>query len=377
MLEGAGGWHYIRRQGKDGQELKAKIKARQREIEMGGARPSESRGLTVEKWMAQWLASMRSQLSRKSIRSYEQLNRLYVLPSVGKIMLRKLTSADVIGMLSDMQARGLSPTTCKDALSILRAGLQAAINRQPPILTHNPCAGVKPPPKGPKDKRVFTSDQIEAFLNAAMSEKGGRYGPMVALLLCTGVRISEALGWLWGDVHMDAKPEPLIMIHRSLEWGSPERDGYENRIVKAAEWYHSSLKSTSAIRAIPLSKPAIRALEAIRIEQSTGRRVRVNHNMIFTSETGAPARERNVTRALAEILKVAKLPPMGLHDLRRSFGTHLANTGTPMHVLQKLMGHSSIIVTSEHYLGVLDMEAAKSVKAFDVHGGADVSAGRG
>ena len=48
------------------------------------------------------------------------------------------------------------------------------------------------------------------------------------------------------------------------------------------------------------------------------------------------------------------MAPMTVHTLRKSFGQNHADNGTPMHVLQKLMGHSDITTTREFYLRVGD-----------------------
>lgn len=46
--------------------------------------------------------------------------------------------------------------------------------------------------------------------------------------------------------------------------------------------------------------------------------------------------------------------PLTVHTLRKSYGQNHANAGTPMHVLQGLMGHASITTTREFYLQCAD-----------------------
>lgn len=53
-----------------------------------------------------------------------------------------------------------------------------------------------------------------------------------------------------------------------------------------------------------------------------------------------------------------------IHDLRRTYGTRLADV-VPMHVLQKWMGHSDASVTARFYLGQSDHHAALARDAFD------------
>lgn len=45
----------------------------------------------------------------------------------------------------------------------------------------------------------------------------------------------------------------------------------------------------------------------------------------------------------------ASMPQVTFHDLRRSCGTILLQSGAPLHVVSKVLGHSSTRVTEQHY----------------------------
>ena len=51
--------------------------------------------------------------------------------------------------------------------------------------------------------------------------------------------------------------------------------------------------------------------------------------------------------------------------LRKSYGTNLANLGTPVHTLKELMGHSNIQTTMEYYLKSMDANKKKAVEGLD------------
>ena len=42
------------------------------------------------------------------------------------------------------------------------------------------------------------------------------------------------------------------------------------------------------------------------------------------------------------------------HNLRHSYGSRMANAGVPQHLLLRMMGHGSIQVTQQYYLGIND-----------------------
>jgi len=77
---------------------------------------------------------------------------------------------------------------------------------------------------------------------------------------------------------------------------------------------------------------------------------------------GTPSHPRNVQRQLTAALTLAGLGHYGLHDLRRTCLTNLANRGFPMHQLKAYAGHSSITTTAKYYVSV-SLEAQKAALA--------------
>lgn len=56
---------------------------------------------------------------------------------------------------------------------------------------------------------------------------------------------------------------------------------------------------------------------------------------------------------------------LALQELRKGYGTNLANLGTPMQTLKDLMGHSSIVTTMEYYVNSVDANKLKAVAGLD------------
>jgi site-specific recombinase XerD len=56
---------------------------------------------------------------------------------------------------------------------------------------------------------------------------------------------------------------------------------------------------------------------------------------------------------------------LSVHCLRKSYGTNLANLGTPVHTLKELMGHSSITTTMKFYIFVSDANKKKAVEGLE------------
>jgi site-specific recombinase XerD len=110
---------------------------------------------------------------------------------------------------------------------------------------------------------------------------------------------------------------------------------------------------------VPLNATAIDAIDSMAAIQSKDA---VRSTFVFTTETGEPMIERNAQRALDAILAAARLPHFSHHDLRRTFGTHLASSGVSSYVLQSVMGHENISTTFDHYVFAFGSDLADAMK---------------
>lgn len=170
----------------------------------------------------------------------------------------------------------------------------------------------------PKEKE---SEGRERWLDAtevAAIEKVAplEWWPLFGLLIYTGLRIGEALGLIWSDVRID---ERRIRVH--------ERGGRR-------------LKTASSQRDVPVPAP----LALLLAEHS--KRVPSNANaLVFPEPFG------NYWRALhcfQRCIRQAGLPPATIHDLRHTFAVHCAHAGVPLPRLQRLLGHSSPLMTMRY-----------------------------
>lgn len=330
----------IVRKAKTQKDLRKKVKQVQTEIEeRGGGLTAEERATTIAGWLNRWLETyVKPHRAAKTYRQYEQLVRLYMVPLIGKKKMGDVRGADVQDMLNALTDRGLSSTTVGLVRSVFRRALNVA-KRQKLILS-NPVEATERPKAQTRRERAMTPEQRQIFI-AALESSTSRYAPLLTVLLATGVRIGEGLGLRECDLINDSG-KPAIFIQEQLTW------------AKGGTWSLERLKTARSVRTVPLNRLAKTALERMKAIRSTDQ-MRLGakwpgHDFLFVTETGKPTKERNVQRALDAILSNAELGHFSLHDLRRTFGTTLANKGVAVHVLQTLMGHESITTTLTHYV---------------------------
>ena len=336
--------------GKSQGEVREKLRALQRTVE-SGSMPAPA-NLTVGRFLEDWLEHfLPGTVSPRTEHIYRHAVSTWLVPSVGSIKLRKLTPADVSGLLSALEAQGYAPETRRIARAVLRRALRRA--EQEGILTRNVAAiadGVKIPKR---EGRTLTPAQAKAFLRAV---EGDRLEAAYVVALALGLRRGELLGLSWDDVHLDG-PMPLVRIQRQLL-------RHDGKGVLLAE-----LKTAGSRRTLHLSPPLVDHLRTHRARQTgeadSSRIWRNVANLVFTSTIGTPLDPEAFGRTVPRICNRAGLGHWSIHELRHSCASLLLAMGVPLEVVSDQLGHASIRVTMDvygHLLAPSRMHAAEAMR---------------
>lgn len=161
--------------------------------------------------------------------------------------------------------------------------------------------------------RILSAAEEPKLLDAADELYGFRMRMFLRCTLETWGRLSEVTGLLWGDIDFD------------------------NRTVTFRD------TKSSEDRTIPISKSS-RLLDDLRKLQ------------VQTLQDGGPFGAYAVAGSTAHkrdrILKAARIPPITIHDLRRTGITRALLAGVPPITVQQLAGHKRIETTMRYYAQV-------------------------
>ncbi len=150
----------------------------------------------LEAWSREWLKTKGS-LKPKTLHGYEGLLRSLVLPTFGDWALASIRRVDVDQWISELQARGLSPSRIRQAFNVLAAMLDAAVEYE--YIARNPCrergrgrgrSGRVELPKLPRSRRRFLSAEEVADVAEAVTRVGRKPRPSYRVLVY--VLVSEA-----------------------------------------------------------------------------------------------------------------------------------------------------------------------------------------
>jgi integrase len=334
------------------------------DLESGLPTPSER--LTLGDYLDEWLESVRvstlapegarRKRKRKTYVSYEGLVRVHIKPAIGKRSLKLLSADQVQRELIDSKlAAGCSPRR----VEMMRATLRIALNRAVALgmLARNVAGGKLLDIDVPNNSRVAEAlepDETTALLEAV---RGYRYGPLVTLLVTSGLRLGEALALRWSEVNLKDR---YLRVEKTLEW------------LPKQPWSREDPKANSSKRRVPLVAPAIEALQAEQDRQTFARR-RVGEEawlktgLVFTNDRGDAIRERCVQDGFKDGLRRAGLAStVRVHDLRHTAASYLHMLKVPVPTIQKIMGHSTMAMTQRyaHVFEPMVDEARETLDAY-------------
>lgn len=227
----------------------------------------------------------------------------------------------VLAYLGEMQIEDIKPIDCQRCINnqvgnsayqisqtkqMMNFLFEHAIDNE--LISRNPARNVTKPSGTKETRRSLTNDEREAFLEAIEDPK---YLPFAFMYYC-GLRPSEA---------RDIKESDIVEIN-----------GFKTLNVRGT-------KSVNAVRSIPIPNNLSRL-----IQKSLKSKFRASQGYICKLNTGA-MRDRWLKLRVA----IKAHPDLVPYCLRHTYCTDLQRKGVDVRIAQKLMGHSTIDLTSTIY----------------------------
>lgn len=299
---------------------------------------TKSNGVTLDEIFEQWSSIKFIKTSNDSINT-KSIYRRIIQPKFGNREISSITRTELYRYLILVRDKNnYSSSMMSKIKGTFKRPVDWAINELGLNLV-NVASNLTLPKSNSSERnskaiRIYTTEDEERFFNGA---KNSKYKNYFKLLLYTGLRPSEALALKWTDIK-----DNYINIERSIT-----RLGL------------GDLKTKNAYRQIPISDTVSEILK----DQE-----QINE-WLFPAKSGIPnltavksahdriklntATWRKIGRRYHGELIKAPLEHT-IYDFRHTYGTRMAEVGTPDYLLAKLMGHSSASVTKKYYIGITD-----------------------
>lgn len=340
------------------QQARAKAEALRVEIR-AGSDPAEERrtrreAMTVVEWFELFDAEHLPTL--KTGHEHRRRLRKWVLPRWGARRLEDVTTTDV--RLLHREIGQTAPYEANRVLALVSVFYARALehdNVQLPAGFVNPGAGVKPNTKEKeRDRWVDTDAELLALLDAIEAEPNEFHRAYFRLLMLTGCRKNELLRLRWSDVRFD-RAEALLRDTKSGE------DAVQPLPPEAVEILRALPRFLGSPFVFPSPTEPGKPMRHVRRSWD---RVRARTWVAQNPDAAGDLRKRAEREAARGKKHAAKGPaavdarlhalalraiPAGqelrLHDLRRTFGSRLANSGASLPQIAEALRHKSLSET--------------------------------
>ncbi len=288
----------------------------------GGDDPAQERREQRESCtMAQLCETFMREHSRVHKKSWktdqEQIDK-YILPTFARKRAKDIERADIIRLHNRIGAQ--HPYRANRTLALLSTVFEYGKKiGMIPEDKGNPAHGVKRF-REQKRTRYVQESEMTALLSAIDAEESPYCRALFRLYLMTGCRRNELLTLRWE--HVDLSRGEITLVN-----------------TKNGE-----------TRFLPLSPIAVQILRDLPREGG----------WVFPSPRKPGCRLVELKGIWNRIKKRAGLEDCRLHDLRRTTGSWLASAGTPMQVIQKLLGHKDLATTSSVYAHITQNPIAEA-----------------
>jgi integrase len=316
--------------------------------------------VTVAEYLTSWLQSKEPpELVPSTWQRYDELFRLYIVPTIGKVLLRKLSPVHVRQVLDIVKIRGRSARTAQQVYAVLHAALNDAVDLR--LVPRNEAAAIKKPRAERPELYVPNVEETRQLLERAESTP---FALVYWLAALTGCREGEILGLRWAKVDMRAGSAEISTSLRRISKKTAERLGIEPGLRLQDTKTHRT-------RTVSLSGPAIGLLTEQSRRQQRNREKwgddYADNDLVFADEMGRPFDGTRVGKAwknqVAKAACLHSLPEsqrarhvhagclgtVRVHDLRHAYVTSLLKKGFSAKVVQANVGHQSAAFTLDRY----------------------------
>lgn len=288
------------------------------------AKQTERQAATFGQWFETYVDQLTG-VTKRTRDDYRAQHRRY-LTSLDPLPLPLITRAHVSSLVNELEARGLSPKTIKNAIHMLSSVLALAVDEG--HIPRNPVKRVRLPKQQlvEHEARFLTAEEYAA-LSGAVDD---HYRPLLDFLVGTGLRWSEATALQCRNVDLTAGTLRVQRAWKRIPGG----------------WEIGPPKSTRSNRTV---NPAVLALVAI--EPLMGK----PSDLVFTTPRGNVIRHANFyNRVWVPACERAGLDPRPTpHDLRHTHASWLISEGIGLEAVQDQLGHESIETTRRVYAKLL------------------------
>lgn len=253
-----------------------------------------------------YLKSVKRTLRTSAYYNAEWAMKKHLKPEIGRKALENINKRHLLALFEKRVNSGMNGNSL---FRQIRAFFNWCLSKD--LITTNPMAGIKQPGPVISRDRVLNENEIKVYWKAT-KELDYPWAEYFQLLLLTGQRRGEVAQMRWKDID-----------HEKGIWTIP-----------------AEVAKNDKPHDVPLAPKAEEIIQEIPSQKS---------DFLLTTNLTAPISgfskaKKRLDGAIQNILEKngeENIPEWRVHDIRRTVATQLAGLGTAIHVLEKLLNHTS------------------------------------
>lgn len=322
--------YWIRADSKE--DLAVKLALKKRDLEEG--KYAVNGNATLRDWFYRYLDLYKAGQKEVTRKTYVNRVEHCVLEEIGSMRLKDIRPITVQAVMN--KQAGNSKTQVNEIYQAFKSIFKYAVVNH--LIIEDPTENlVKPPYKAQSTRRALTTEERDLILKVAKKDR--RYYVFLLMLLC-GCRPSEAAECKGIDILTVPSKNPLRTQNRALHIrGTKTKQA--DRIVPLPDELYELIKKT------PKNDYIACMGTGSKLTKYRMARVWKSFKRALNLEMGAETYRNAIVNDLVA-------PDLEPYCLRHEYCTDLARRGVDIRIAQKLMGHSSIELTSNIYTNLSD-----------------------
>lgn len=302
--------------------------------------------VSVKEYAERWLAAKKPLMDSRTWMTHESRIRVHVIPKLGHYRLKAL-NARILEEFQAYLSEGRSNSTVRQYFTTMNMILKDALNKGD--LAKDPRIGMdKIKSEWAEKKHPYSAEEIAAIERIAPED----LLTLIQVARGTGIRIGELKGLCADQIDLTPGRE-VIHVDRQIGphsvYGTVLKDPKSrkgDRIVPLSAWVARLLREH--LKANP---PKAHKITRIRRDKSAKD---ITAHLVFAREDGSPLKDHDIYAPWNAAVRQAGIRDKGdeaanWHRLRHTFAADLIGQGLDLYWVSKVLGHSTVRITEEHY----------------------------
>ena len=278
----------------------------------------------------EWLEIKKKDVKESTYNKYLYRIEKYIIPIIGDIEFKKLSSKDIDNFFNNDRINMLSNSTKSNLLILINTGIYYGVGMKYRKSFNNE---IDLKFKRKKNEITYFTVKEQEILENHINSNMNIRNLSILVSLYTGIRIGELCALKGTDIDFINN---TISINKSVQRVNNKDGNSKTKLVIGKP------KTKSSIRVIPVPEFVINLIKQY---------VEDKNNYIFTG-TNRPKDPRTLEKYFTNLLKRLDIKPLKFHALRHTYSTRLREQKVDIKVISILLGHSNWKITQDIYVHV-------------------------